>query len=89
MIGVIADDLTGAAELGGLATRLGMRAAVFLGGSLEAGRIKTRFDGQPDDSTKYSASVFIAADSFLGPGFLGLGVAPGGRWNVYLILGAP
>jgi uncharacterized protein YgbK (DUF1537 family) len=35
MIGVIADDLTGAAELGGLATRLGMQAAVLLGGSLE------------------------------------------------------
>jgi uncharacterized protein YgbK (DUF1537 family) len=35
MIGVIADDLTGAAELGGLATRLGIRAAVLLGGSQE------------------------------------------------------
>jgi NTE family protein len=64
-------------------------AGVFLGGSLEAGRIKNRFDGQPDDNTKYSASAFVAADSFLGPAFFGVGVAPGGRWNVYLILGAP
>ena len=64
-------------------------AGVFVGGSLEAGRIKNRFDGLPNDDTKYSASAFIAADSFLGPAFFGLGVAPGGRWNVYLILGAP
>jgi uncharacterized protein YgbK (DUF1537 family) len=33
MIGVIADDLTGAAELGGLATRLGLRAEVNLAGA--------------------------------------------------------
>ncbi len=35
MIGVIADDLTGAAELGGLATRLGLRATLLLSGSQE------------------------------------------------------
>jgi NTE family protein len=64
-------------------------SGVYLGGSLEAGRIKSRFDGQPDDNTKYSASIFLAADTFLGPAYLGLGGAPGGRWNVYLILGAP
>jgi hypothetical protein len=48
MIGVIADDLTGAAELGGLATRLGMRAAVFLGGALE---------GQPGASLERESEV--------------------------------
>ena len=64
-------------------------SGVYLGGSLEAGRVQNRFDGRPDDNTKYSASVFLAADTFAGPGYLGLGVAPGGRWNVYLILGVP
>jgi NTE family protein len=64
-------------------------SGLYVGGSLEAGRIRNRFDGQPNDNTKYSASIFLAADSFLGPGYLGLGAAPGGRWNVFLILGAP
>ena len=64
-------------------------AGVFVGGSLEAGRIMSRFDGLPNDNTKFSGSVFLAADSFLGPGFVGLGAAPGGRWSVYLLLGAP
>jgi NTE family protein len=64
-------------------------SGVYVGGSLEAGRVKSRFDGQPDDNAKYSASAFLAADTFLGPAYLGLGVAPGGRWNVYLLLGAP
>jgi len=64
-------------------------SGVYLGGSLEAGRIQSRIDGLPNDNTKYSASAFLAADSFLGPAFLGLGVAPGGRWGVYLLLGAP
>jgi NTE family protein len=64
-------------------------SGVYIGGSLEAGRVTSRFDGLPSDNTKYSGSVFLAADSFLGPGFVGIGVAPGGRWNVYLLLGAP
>ena len=64
-------------------------SGVYVGGSLEAGRIQSRFDGFPSDNTKFSASAFLAADSFLGPGFLGFGYAPGGRWNIYLLLGAP
>jgi NTE family protein len=63
-------------------------SGVYVGGSLEAGRVQSRFDGQPSDNTKWSSSVFLAADSFLGPGFVGLGFAPG-RWNVYMLLGAP
>ena len=63
-------------------------SGVFIGGSLEAGRVTSRFDNLPAGNTKYSGSVFLAADSFLGPGFLGLGFAPS-RWNVYLLLGAP
>jgi NTE family protein len=64
-------------------------SGVYVGGSLEAGRIMNRFDGLPNDNTKFSGSVFLAADSFLGPAFVGVGAAPGGRWNIYLLLGAP
>jgi hypothetical protein len=46
-------------------------------------------DGQPNDNTKFSASAYLAADTFLCPAFVGLGAAPGGRWSIYLLLGAP
>jgi NTE family protein len=62
---------------------------IFLGGSLEAGQIKDRFDGFPSAGTVWSGSVFLAADSIFGPGFLGLGAGEGGRWSVFLLLGAP
>ena len=38
-------------------------SGVYMGGSLEAGRVQNRFDGRPDHNTKYSASVFLAADT--------------------------
>ena len=64
-------------------------SGVYLGGSLEAGRVKDRFDATADPGTLYSASAFLAADSFMGPGYFGVGVGKGGRLNVYLILGVP
>ena len=64
-------------------------SGVYMGGSLEAGRVQNRFDGRPDHNTKYSASVFLAADTFAGPGYLGFRLAPNGRWNIYLVLGVP
>jgi NTE family protein len=62
---------------------------VFLGGSLEAGQMKQRFDGFASSGTVWSGSGFLAADSFLGPGFLGVGAGEGGRWSLFLLLGAP
>jgi NTE family protein len=64
-------------------------SGVFLGGSLEAARMEQRFDGFPPGGTRWSASAFLAADSFLGPGFFGLGAGDGGRWSLFLLLGAP
>ena len=64
-------------------------AGVFLGASLEAGQMKQRFDGFASPGTIFSGSVFLAADSFLGPGFLGLGAGEDGRWSLFLLLGAP
>jgi hypothetical protein len=62
---------------------------VFLGASLEAGQMKQRFDGFASPGKIFSGSVFLAADSFLGPGFLGLGAGEDGRWSLFLLLGAP
>jgi NTE family protein len=46
-------------------------------------------NGAPDTGTLYSGSVFLSADTFLGPAYFGLGVGTGGRANVYLMLGMP
>jgi NTE family protein len=64
---------------------------LYVGGSLEAGRVTRGLSnvGVPDPGTLLSASVFIAADSFLGPGYLGLGFGENGRMSLYLLLGIP
>jgi NTE family protein len=64
-------------------------SGVYAGGSLEAGQVKEQLNGAPDTGTLLSASVFLAADSFLGPAYLGFGVGKGGRANLYLVLGVP
>jgi hypothetical protein len=48
-----------------------------------------RFDGVTNPSTLWSGSAFLGADTFIGPAFVGLGLAPAGRWSLYLLLGAP
>jgi len=63
-------------------------SGVFVGGSAEIARITDRAGGLPAGGTVWSASTFLAAITFLGPGYLGFGVGPG-RWSLYLLLGAP
>jgi hypothetical protein len=48
-----------------------------------------RVDGLPNAGTIWSGSVFLAADTFAGPAYFGLGAGEGGRWSLYLLLGAP
>jgi len=64
-------------------------SGTYVGASLEAGRMASRAAGQPDKGTLTSASVFVGADTFLGPAYLGVGVGEAGRWSVYLLLGVP
>jgi NTE family protein len=64
-------------------------SGIYFGGSLEAGKVRNRFDTLADTDTKYSASIFLGADTFAGPAFFGLGGAPGGRYSIYLLLGVP
>jgi NTE family protein len=64
-------------------------SGVYAGASAEVGWIKDRFDGLPSPGTLYSGSVFLGADTFAGPAYLGAGFGTGGSFSVYLLLGAP
>jgi hypothetical protein len=37
----------------------------------------------------WSGSLFLGADTFAGPAYFGLGFGEGGRFTVYLLVGAP
>ena len=62
---------------------------LYAGASLEAGQMRNRFDGVTGKGVIYSGSVFVGADTFLGPTYFGVGAGEGGRWSLYLLLGAP
>jgi len=64
-------------------------SGIYAGGSAEIGRITDRVDGLPSPGTLWSGSVFLGADTFLGPIFLGFGLAQSNNWSLYLMLGAP
>ena len=64
-------------------------SGIFAGASAEVGQIKNRFDGLPSPGTLWSGSVFLGADTFLGPGYLGVGFGKDGHWSLYMLLGAP
>ncbi len=64
-------------------------SGVFVGGSLEAGNAYARFDGQSAKGLLYSGSVFVGADTLLGPLYLAYGQAFDGGGTFYLFLGRP
>jgi NTE family protein len=64
-------------------------AGLYVGASAEVGKMMGRFDGQPNTGALYSGSVFLGADTFLGPAYFGLGVGEAGRMSLYLLIGAP
>jgi NTE family protein len=64
-------------------------SGVYVGASAEVGRIRDRYDGLPTPGTLYSGSVFLGADTFVGPGYLGAGFGNDGNFSVFLLLGAP
>jgi NTE family protein len=86
-------------ELSG--ANLGMARAIYLrdlgtglvktyaGGSLEVGNV---WDERRDidwDSLRVGGSLFVGADTFIGPLYLGYGQADGGNNALYLFLGRP
>jgi NTE family protein len=64
-------------------------SGVYVGGSAEVGRMTDRFDGLPSAGTLWSGSVFLGADTLVGPAYLGLGFGQSGNWSLYMLLGAP
>ncbi len=62
---------------------------VYVGGSAEVGRMKDRYDGLPSPGTLWSGSLFLGADTFAGPAYLGVGFGESGTWSMYMLLGAP
>jgi NTE family protein len=64
-------------------------SGVYIGGSAEVAHIANRFDNSPSPGTLWSGSVFVGADTFLGPGYVGVGYGGSGNWSLYLLLGAP
>lgn len=64
-------------------------SGVYVGASLEAGQMHGRVDGLPDRGTMWSGSLFLGADTFVGPAYLGIGFGEGGRVSAYVLIGAP
>jgi NTE family protein len=64
-------------------------SGMYAGATLEAGEVRSRFDRLPAGNTIWSGSVFLAANTFAGPAYFGVGKGEGDRWSLYLLLGAP
>ena len=65
-------------------------SGVYLGASAEAGRMNGLYTQNGASSGNvYSGSVFVGAETFIGPLFLGVGLGGGGHNTIYLLLGAP
>ena len=62
---------------------------VYLGGSLEIGVIADTDPQFTKPGTRFGSSLFIGADTWLGPAYLALGYAGDGSTAGYLILGRP
>jgi NTE family protein len=62
---------------------------LFLAASIEAAEIEERLNGPQDSSVLWSGALFLAADTILGPLYLGAGFAESGNGAAYLFLGRP
>ena len=62
---------------------------IYLGASLEAGNTWTRGADVSFSSLHPAGSLFVAADTPLGPLYLAAGLADGGHTALYLVLGYP
>ncbi len=60
---------------------------IYLGGSLEAGNAWNSRSDINYHSLIYAGSVFLGADTYLGPMYIGYGQAEGGRRSIYLSIG--
>jgi NTE family protein len=68
---------------------LGLLRALFVGGSLELGNAWNRRSEVSLGDLRTGSSLFVGADTGLGPLYLALVYAPQGHTGVYLMLGRP
>ena len=72
-----------------IATMAPVSRGLFVAASVEAAAIEERLNGPQDGSVLWSGAVFLAADTILGPLYLGAGFAESGNGAAYLFLGRP
>ncbi len=63
--------------------------AVFAGGSIEAGNVWDTRDDISSRNLVTAGSLFLAANTWLGPAYIAYGRASGGQSTYYLFLGRP
>ena len=62
---------------------------VYLGASLEVGELEKTNPLLTKSGIRSGSSLFLAADTWLGPAYIGLGLSGDGKSTGYLILGRP
>ena len=62
---------------------------LYVGGSLEAADARGRVNALGSEDAIVAGSLFIAADTAIGPFYLGAGLGEGGERALYLFLGRP
>ncbi|HKE42963.1 MAG TPA: patatin-like phospholipase family protein [Steroidobacteraceae bacterium] len=62
---------------------------IYVGGSVEAANLENRLNGPEPGGVIYSGSLYLAADTILGPFYFAVGLAEGGNAALYLFLGRP
>lgn len=60
---------------------------LFVGGSIEAGEVWSEPDDFSLDDVRFGGSVYIGANTALGPVYLAFGRSEGGRQSAYLVIG--
>ena len=62
---------------------------LYVGGSLEAADVRGRVNSPGSQDSLLAGSLFVAADTAIGPFYLGAGLGEGGERSIYLFLGRP
>jgi|HubBroStandDraft_5_1064220.scaffolds.fasta_scaffold14767_3 NTE family protein len=68
---------------------VGPLRALYVGGSLEGADLHEAFNTTSSPGYVWGSSLFIAADTAIGPFYFGFGVGKGGNRALYLFLGRP
>jgi NTE family protein len=68
---------------------LGLNGDLRLGLSLETGRARDRYTETGLDGWQQAGAVYLGGETPLGPAYVGVGHAKGGRTSLYLFIGLP